>query len=151
MVKTLQKSISLILVISVLMTTCPLQSNAKWRDRSDELPGTVSDEAMLGVTIAGAVLIGGLIFIVVKGKKKLRTSAYKMQGQNFESGQVKSFVNSGHLQNHSLTYTQHRNTFEKLDAAARSVPVELVLKPVSSGNDMAFNTNGMQVGIRIRF
>jgi hypothetical protein len=51
----------------------------------------------------------------------------------------------------SPSFEKQTSLIEKFEYAAASVPVDLIVKPINSGNNMAFNSNGVQVGIRIRF
>ena len=156
--KTLQKNISLVLVASILLTICPFQSNAKWRDRSDELPGMASDGSVVAVAAAGVVVVGALVFLLIKSKKKQEltrltvTDKVNLLPQTAFSGHLNENVFTTTLGNPSKTgFSTPKSTGAKPEAASRALPVELLLKPMNSGPDMAFNSQSMQVGIRIRF
>jgi len=78
-VRTLLTSLAIVSLIStVALPDAGAQSlYAGWVDRSDELPGMISDGEMLLIAGGAVVVIGGLIaFIVIKKKqdKKLEAS-----------------------------------------------------------------------------
>lgn len=154
--KTTHKSISLVLVASILLTICPFQSKAAWRDKSGDLPGMASDGSVVAVAAAGVVVVGALVFLLIKSKKKQAMTSLIQTDfplpQTLFPGNPDEVVISKTLMNPSIAgFSTPMGTQAKLEASSRSLPVELLVKPMNSGPDMAFNSQSMQVGIRIRF
>ena len=134
--KNLQKSIALFLAFAIVLTLSPIESSAKWRDNSSNLPGLASDgQVTTALVVLGAVVVGGIVLLVVKHKSK-----------------TKSTVSTSQYMNSTLSFNPKSSLLQKFEMTGRSLPINLILAPVSSSHDMALGkTNGVQVGLRIRF
>lgn len=163
--KNLKKSIAIFLAFAIALTLNPLKSSAKWRDMSSNLPG-YSDGPSTGELIiiigGGAVIVGGLIYLIVKKKKQQPTSFINpTKSANFHCSMNQSTSNIGGVTNGdndtamnqvSPLFVRKPSLMQKLEYTAAKVPVNLIVAPINTGNNLALgNTNGVQVGLRIRF
>ena len=162
--KKFNKIIALSMAVVILLTFHPFESSAKWREMDSNLPG-FSEGPSDGVVIAavglGVLAVGGIIYVLVKKNKSNKASFVNPDnGVNFHSSLYKTTINKGMecigfntvgSATVSPSFEKQTSLIEKLEYAAATVPVDLIVKPINSGNNMAFNTNGIQVGVRIRF
>lgn len=164
--KKLNKTIAVFLMFAFMLTFNPLQSNAKWDDKSDELPGTVSDGTIYALAGAAVVGVGALIYVLVKKKKQNKTTSstieYKnnMHALSWEN-QLKKATNDNEnavsiLQNNktanTTTITPKNTLMQEVENASKTIPVNLIISPLSTSNNFAMNqSNGLQIGVRIRF
>ncbi len=69
-----RKFLSGVIAIALLMTISVMETNgqqyAGYRDRSDELPGMISDGEMLLIAGGAVVVVGGLVALLVIKKKQ---------------------------------------------------------------------------------
>lgn len=155
--KTFNKSIALILILSFALMFNPLKSNASWSHGSTDLPGTVDDGTIIALGAVAAVGVGVLVYVLIKKSKQK-----KAMSNNFNSNRpAMSWENQFNNPNNVLQSAQQTKssvfvapkttTIQQMENAKTTIPVDLVVKPLSS-NNFAFNqTNGVQVGVRIRF
>lgn len=149
----------------IMLTLNPLNANAEWRDRSGDLPGTVSDGTVAIVAGVGVVLIGGLIYVLVKAKKQqtsslssennylgLQTSVYDLELRkiiNQAKVNPQEFFVSTSTQGESIV----KSTIPKVQPinGTSKLPIDITVAPIH-GNSFAFgNSNGVQLGIMVRF
>jgi hypothetical protein len=162
--KKFNRTIAFSMAVVILLTFHPFESSAEWRDMDRNLPG-YSEGPSNGVVIAavglGVLAVGGIIYVLVKKNKSKKTSFVNPDnGVNIYSS-VYKITNNKSMENigfntavtapASPSFERQTSLMEKLEYAATAVPVDLIVKPINSGNNMAFNTNGVQVGIRVRF
>lgn len=163
--KKFNKIIALAMAVLILLTFHPYESAAEWRDMDRNLPGYAdegpSDGAIIAAVTLSVLAVGGIIYVLVKKNKSKKTSFNNADnGVNYCSSIYKTTkdkamgstgFNTTVTAPASPSFEKQTSLMEKLEHAAATVPVDLVVKPINSGNNMAFNTNGVQVGIRIRF
>ena len=69
---TWKRRIALVVIAALLVSGLPRNAFAKWRDKSGELPGTVSSSTIAIIAIAGgAAVVTLLILAKKKGKKEV--------------------------------------------------------------------------------
>jgi len=167
--KTFQKSFALFLAFAIMLTISPIKSNAKWRDQSSNLPGFATDEdkqlvVILGVA-AGVVVVGTLTYYFIHKHKmqkaitqtgeyinNLKASAWEkeLNKPGEKKGSITSTTELFNTSNISLN--PESSLLQKIETSSRSLPVDLIFAPVSSSHNLALgNTNGVQIGLRIRF
>ncbi len=65
---------------------------------------------------------------------------------------VSTMQNSKTEGNSSLTVIPENSFVQQVENASKTLPVNLVISPLSTGNNFALiNSNGVQLGVRIRF
>ena len=161
--KKINKTIALFLVFGMFLTINPLQSSAKWKDNSDELPGTVSDGTIYTLAGVAVVLIGVAVYVRIIRNKQKKTSAtiieYRNNKQSVLWENQINVASAGEKTEEAFSSTQTSvitipgNTFmQQVENAAKTMPIDLVVLPISTGNNFATNNiKGVQVGVRIRF
>jgi hypothetical protein len=61
------KRLSVIASIAVLVSTAPMDAQARWKDRSNELPGFADQtELHVGIAAASALLVGLIVYLIVR-------------------------------------------------------------------------------------
>lgn len=163
--KTFNKSIVVGLIFAMLFSFCPIHSSAKWDDQSDNLPGTVSDGTIIALGAVAAVGVGVLVYVLIKKskQKKAMSSNYRMNTPAISwSDQLNGRTNTGSsvltTQNNvtsassSLLATPKNDFMQQVENANKTIPVNVIISPLNTGYNFAMgNTNGVQVGVRIRF
>lgn len=133
----------LIFSVSVLETNAQYQY-AGWVDRSDELPGMISDGEMLLIAGGAVVVIGGLVtFLIIKKKQDKKLEAALPEFRVFpESVYINSYqYSTGSLQ--SLCNEINRTNREA------SVLLYTKLDKIPSAN---YSSSGVvSLGMRINF
>ncbi len=156
------KPIAFFLVFSMILTSFPILSHAKWRDMDRNLPG-YSDGPTTGEKIiiigGGVVIAGGLIYLLVKKKKTIPSSFINPEnGPNRYMSATPTNVLKN--QNFGMSFKTPATTLfipnatfmQKLENSVATVPVNLIVAPMTSNSNLALgNTNGVQVGLQIRF
>jgi ABC-type uncharacterized transport system ATPase subunit len=159
------KTIALFLILAMGLTNNPLQSNAKYKDQSGNLPGTVSDGTIYALAGVAVVGVGALIYVLIKKKQNKTASVIEyrnnMQAVSWEKQLTKtsgiensvSTIQSNETNGSSTISVIPDNTFmQQIENASKTIPVNLIISPLSTGNNFALsNSNGVQVGVRIRF
>jgi len=165
--KEFNKSISIFLILAIALTFSPVKSNAKFKDRSGELPGMGGGGNTL-IIIGGAGLAVALVYAVIKHSKKSKTtssvgenfinlqnsiseSVLKISNQGIDSLRV--ITNKSTLFNTSnLSLVPKSSLLQRIESTSHNMPVDLIFAPVNNLNNLASGTtNGVQVGLRIRF
>lgn len=163
--KTFKKSIAMAVIFALLFSLCPMQSTAKWDDQSDELPGMVDDGTIIALGAVAAVGIGVLVYVLIKKskQKKAISSDYKINMPAISwDNQLNTIANtagsviatqSNETRSSSSLLATPKNTFmQQVENANKTIPVNVMISPLNTGNNFAMkNTNGVQVGVRIRF
>jgi len=159
--KKLNKTIALFLIFAFALTINPLQSNAKYKDQSGNLPGTVSDGTIYALAGVAVVGIGALDYVLIKKKKSGKSASSSVNYMNniqIDSA-GKTFITLG-SEDENISTTPKTNLFfnketslmQKMETASRTIPVDIMVAPLATNNNFAFeNTSGIQVGIRVRF
>lgn len=165
--KKFNKTLAVFLVMVMVFTIIPLKSNAKWHGRSDELPGMTSDGTIIALGAVAAVGIGVLVYVLVKKNKQDKATgameSYKTMeiimwenqiiklAKEKESAAVTSQSNAtGSLP--AFNVMPQNTLSQQMENAKNTIPVNLVLTPLSYNTNFAMGqTNGVQVGVRIRF
>lgn len=155
------KTIALFLVLAIVLTLNPLQSNAKYKDQSGNLPGMVSDREMITIAAVGAVGLGVLVYVLTKKKNSNKSASSSVNYMNNIQADLtgKASINLG-SEDENIPTTSKTNLFfnketslmQKMETASRTIPVDIMVAPLATTNNFAFdNTSGIQVGIRVRF
>jgi hypothetical protein len=161
--KKTNNTIALFLILAMALTFNPMQSSAKYKDKSDELPGMVSDEKIYTLAGIAAVGVGVPVFVIINKNKQKKTSATIIQYRNNNQPVLwenqMGNVTTGDKTTSDLSaskttlLTIPECTFmQQVENAAKTMPIDLVVSPMNTGCNFATNqSNGVQIGIRIRF
>ena len=155
--KVLNKSIAMVLVFAMLFALCPVQSSAKWDDQSGNLPGMADDGTIIALGAAAAVGIGVLVYVLIKKNKQKKAMSYNFKNNMPALSWENQFNNPGNTlqsaqQTTSSVFAAPKTSMtQQIENAKNTIPVDLVIKPLSSNNFALNQTNGVQVGVRIRF
>ena len=134
-----KRFLTIFLTIVFLFSLNHNEVQAKWDDKSDELPGMVSDGQIIAIAAGGAVLITGLI-VFLRIKKK--------QERELEST---SFSSKG-LQSLDLADIKEPTTlYSELFKASEQSPVQFFACNNSFQNRKFCNEQAMTIGVRIKF
>lgn len=149
-----KKTIVFFLILAMALTLNPMQSSAKYKDRSDELPGMVSDRTVFTVAGVAAVGVGVLVFVFFNKNKQKKTSSTIIQYRN-NNQQVlwQNQLSSTTTNEKTTVLTIPENTFmQQVENASKTMPVDLVVSPMNTSYNFAKNqSNEVQIGVRIRF
>ena len=136
--KNFKKSIALFLAFAMVLTLSPIKSSAKWRDMDSNLPGYSNGPStgqIILIVGVGAVAVGALTYFLISKHKK-----------------QKAVTQTGKFNTLNLSLTPQNTILEKIETSGQTLPIDLILAPINNTNNLAFGkTNGLQVGIRIRF
>jgi hypothetical protein len=161
--KKRNKTIALFLILAMGLTCNPLQSNAKYDDQSGNLPGTVSDGTIYALAGVAAVGIGVLVYVLIKKNiQKKNTAAiikyrnnkqYVLWENQMNSIAIEENTTANLYSNKTTQLIVPENTFmQEVENAAKTMPIDWVVSPMNTGYNFATNnTNGLQIGVRIRF
>lgn len=161
--KNFNKTIALFLVFALALTFNPLQSTAKYKDKSGDLPGTVSDGTIYALAGVAVVGIGALVYVLIKKNKQKKTTATIIEYRNnnqpvlwenqLNGTPAIDKTNADYPSNPANAITIPGSTFmQQVENAAKTMPLDLIVSPMNTGNNfVTHNTNGVQVGVRIRF
>src|ERR1035437_5941038 len=160
--KKYKKSISILLVISILMSVCPLKSFASWRDHSGDLPGMVSDSQVGTQVVIGVVValgVGVIIALLVKPKKKVIPTTKSINKNDSITSSFDNELNDSILWTNKIQ-TKSKSKFSnpesqqckkeksfmnKIETASHSMPVQLLISPNSMYNDVVkLDSKGIQ-------
>lgn len=137
-----------LVVIVLLLSICSNEADgqivAKWSDQSDELPGMASDGEMLLIAAGGVVIIGGLVALLVIKKKKDKEMESK----------VENFINNetvGSVIDIKTDFSNVNSIIGELNKASEQLPVQLFTRCNSIPNTSYSFSQGLSVGVRIRF
>jgi len=133
----------LIFSVSTLETNAQSQY-AAWRDRSDELPGMVSDGEMLLIAGGAVVVIGGLVaFLIIKKKQDKKLDAMLPD----YSGITGTAMNAtGREQGSSLG-----SLYNDISRAADQAPVLIFSRLDKIPNPGQGQNNVLSMGVLIKF
>jgi len=135
-------TIALLLTISVMETNG--QSFAGYIDRSDELPGMISDGEMLLIAGGAVVVVGGLVALLVIKKKQDKKLAEAVS--SVSSGESLGLTGINKPDDKTLG-----SLYEDICSAAKETPV-LVFSRVENIQCQDYNTRqAFSVGMRITF
>lgn len=155
--KAFNKSISLFLVISLLLTINPLKSSAKWHDESGNLPGTVSDGTILALAGVAVVGIGVLTYVLIKKHKNNKTANSTIEYLNQKrASKYEDLLHNLGRENlsskTSLSINTESTLMENIEHTAKTMPVDVIVTPLNSYNNLCLGaTSGVRIGIRVRF
>ncbi len=163
--KKLNKTIALFLIFGMALTFNPLQSKAKYKDQSGNLPGTVSDGTVYALAGVAVVGLGVLAYVLIKNSrqnkatgvmeyhKTMETILWENQVVKLAKEQERAVstpqsTETGRLRPFSV---MPQNTLpQQMENAKNTIPADLVFSPLN--NQFALGqANGFQVGVRIRF
>ena len=164
--KKLNKTIALFLIFAMALTINPLKSNASWGHESTNLPGTVSDGTIYALAGVAVVGLGVLAYVLIKKSKQnkaIGTMEYHktmetLQWENQIKKMLESRENVVTTSESSETCAPSASSFlpentlmQQVENAQRTIPVDLVVAPLSHTNFTMGKMNGVQLGVRIRF
>ncbi len=161
--KKTNKFIAQILIIAMTFTIIPAKSEAKYKDKSDELPGMTDDSTIIALGAVAAVGVGVLVYFLIKKKKQNKAMSvieYRKNIQPFSwenqlsptiNGEENSFALIQKNETSSFPIQPKNNLMQQIENAKNTVPVDLIITPLSNNNNFNLNSNGVQVGLRIRF
>ncbi len=161
--KKLNKTIAVFLIFAMALTFNPLKSHAKYKDQSGNLPGTVSDGTIYALAGVAVVGVGVLVYVLINKNKQKKTAAtiieYRNNKQQVLWENQMSNVATGDKTTSDLftskttLLTIPESTFmQQVENAAKTMPIDLVVSPMNKGCNFATNqSNGVQIGVRIRF
>ncbi len=142
--KLLYGFIAVILLFSISTMESNAQIYAGYRDRSDELPGIISDGEMLLIAGGAVVVVGGLVaFLVIKKKqdKKLADAVSSVSDSN-----LLGLTGISKPENKTIG-----SLYEEICSAATETPV-LVFSRFENIKCQDYNTRqALSVGVRITF
>jgi len=163
--KNVYKTLALFLSFAIMLTFNPLRSNAKWKDQSGDLPGMADEGTITALAAVAAVGVGVLVYVLVKNNKRKKAMSHTY-GTTIPLLSLEKQLN-GHENTNNTTLTEQRSenqpsnslfmangsTFmQQVENANKTIPINVIISPMSKGNSFAMkNTNGVQVGVRIRF
>jgi hypothetical protein len=155
-----KRFLSVFLAVVFLFAVTTKQTQAKWDDKSNKLPGTVSDGTIYALAGVAAVGVGVLVYVLIKKKNQNQSVTSLVNYMTIQAGSMeKEFMNL-RTEDENKSSTPRSNIFfnnettflQKMETASRIIPVDVMVTPLASANNIADgNTNGIQVGIRIRF
>lgn len=157
------KPTALILAFSILSTIFPIQSHAKWRDMSSNLPGYSSGPDPALALVVGGVVVAGGIYAIIKikqHKKKIDEINRKAQSSLLHQTSAStgpSFVQSissgdALSDNTEFSVSTKTDMVTEIRNAAQKLPVDFFVAPVSFSEKFDLTkTNGIQIGITIKF
>lgn len=152
--KNLKKSIALFLAFAMVLTLCPIKSNAKWRDQSRNLPGFATDKEKRQATIiaisGGVIIVGAVAYYFIRKHKIQKTNS--QTGSYLNNNMPFSYRKDSPSNISNLSFNTESSFLQKVETTSRSMPIDLIIAPVNSVHNLALgNTNGIQLGLRIRF
>jgi len=125
--------ISAVMMLLVAMTSqnalCQVNATTKWVDQSGDLPGMSSSTGLL--IAAGVLVTGGVVYLIVKNKKKKTQKA------------------SGFMENESEDILA-RSFYDDIKRAGEQAPIQLVVGQHNS-NNYNMDSGGLSVGLRYKF
>ncbi|MGM0408400.1 MAG: hypothetical protein ACQERU_10470 [Bacteroidota bacterium] len=159
--------LSVFLAVVFLFSITAKQTHAKWDDKSDELPGMASDGEMIALAAVAAVGVGVLVYVLIKKSKQDKTTGALENHKTMETimweNQIMAFAKE-HQSDVSTPQSNEigsipafsllpKNTLtQQVENAKNTIPVDLIVSPLSNQTHFAMGqTNGVQVGMRIRF
>lgn len=112
---------------------------AKYVDRSDELPGMMSDEAVIGLAIGAGVLLTGLVvLLVVKKNQNKKLQSHTLQQNNLNDVGLSTFK----------TPVSFYNSLYK---ASEESPLQFFTDIGQLPNQNRGSNLALSAGVRIRF
>lgn len=160
------KTLAVFLALVLVFIINPIESNAKWDDRSDELPGMTSDGTMIALAAVAAVGVGVLVYVLVKKNKQDKSTGAidnhkTMETILWENQFVKLAkehespisTSPGNKTSSSPAFSVlPKNTpAQQIENAKKTIPVDLVVAPLANTHFAMGQTSGVKVGVRIRF
>jgi hypothetical protein len=165
--KKFNKTIAVFLAFAMVLTLNPLNVNAKYKDKSGDLPGMTSDGTIIALAAVAAVGVGVLVYMLVKKSgqdkatgametyKTMEIISWENRILNLakEHQSAVSTPQSNKTANLPAFSMMPQNTLaQQMENAKNTIPVDLVVAPLSNQTHFALGkTNGVQVGVRIRF
>ena len=150
--------LSIFLALVFLFSITTKQTQAKWDDKSDELPGMASNGEIIALAAVAAVGVGVLVYVLVKkNKNKVETTSVNyLNNTQVNSWGSEAYKLTSPLENKTtssnLLINSNSSLLQKMETAGQTIPVDMVISPIGNSSNLALgNTNGIQVGIRIRF
>lgn len=163
--KNIYKTLVLFLALAVILTFNPLVSYAKWKDQSGDLPGMADDGTITALSAVAVVGVGVLVYVLIKKNKQKKAMSYNFKNNipaiswgnhlNVNSISSRTALANQKAENQSINslFMASGSTFMKqVENANKTIPINIMISPLSAGNSFAMkNTNGVKVGVRIRF
>ncbi|MGM0621329.1 MAG: hypothetical protein ACQETJ_09820 [Bacteroidota bacterium] len=159
--------LSVFLAVVFLFAITAKQTQAKWVDKSNELPGMASDGEMIALAAVAAVGVGVLVYLLVKKNKQDKATGAlenhktmetimwenKISALAKEYGSAVSIPQGNKTGSIPAFSVLPKNTLtQQVENAKNTIPVDLIVSPLSNQTHFAMGqTNGVQVGMRIRF
>ena len=131
--------VSIFLVMVFLFSLNSYEAQAKWDDKSDELPGMTSDKEMTALLVVAGVAVTGLVVLLIIKKKQKK----ELESTSFNSSGIKSLGFADIKKPTSL--------YDQMNQAAEQVPVQFIAGCNSFQNQRFCNKQVISVGVRIRF
>ena len=139
--KIARKLLSYLLAISLLFSVSIQEGHCKWDDKSDELPGMMSDGAVIALAAGAVVIIGLGTYLLVRSSKKKKAATSEFMKYSSPSGTV-------------ITINKTQTLYEQLQSAEKMVPCNVILdvgKPVYNFKSGGMSNVGVEVGLRFSF
>ena len=163
--KNVYKTLALFLAFAVILTCNPLESYAKWKDQSGDLPGMADQGTITALAAVAAVGVGVLVYMLVKNnkQKKAMSNTYgtnipllswekQLNGNANTYGNILNTKKDETQPSTSLFMASGSTFMQQVENANKTIPLNVMISPLNTGNNFALkNTNGVQVGVRIRF
>jgi hypothetical protein len=130
---------SIFLVLVFLFSLNNYEANAKWVDKSDQLPGMYSNKEMTPYFVAAGVAVTGLVvFLVIKKNQRKKLESISFNSKSIETLGLAEFKKPTSLYN-------------ELNKAAEQSPVQFIAGCNNFENQKFCNKQVLSVGVRIRF
>jgi len=151
------KTIALLLVFSLLLTSTPIPLQAKWRDMSSNLPGySNGPDPALALVVGGIVVAGGIYAIIKVRQHKKKIDAINKAAQssvfNPTGSSFSDFSSQFFPEKLNLSLCPETDIITDIQNTAQKLPIDVFFAPVSFSEKFDLTkTNGMQIGITIKF
>ena len=162
--KNFNKTLALFLALVMVFTLNPIKSNAKWKDGSGDLPGMTDDNTIVALGAVAAVGIGVLVYVLIKKKKRAQAVSTMEYRNNMKAvlwenqtyakvvGEENTALGMQSNETSSFSILPQNTLTQQIENARNTIPVDLVVTPLNNNPNFAMNhSNGIQVGVRIRF
>lgn len=130
---------SIFLVMVFLLSLNNYEAQAKWDDKSGDLPGMYSNEEMMPYFVAIGVGVTGIVVLLII-KKKQRN---KLESISFNSKSIETLGLADVKKPTSL--------YNELNKAAEQSPVQFIAGCNNFENQKFCNKQVLSVGVQIRF
>lgn len=130
---------SIFLALVFLFSLNINEANAKWVDKSSQLPGMYSNEEMMPYFVAAGVGVTAIVALLIIKKKQRK----KLESISFNSKGIETLGLTDDKEPTSL--------FNEFNKAAEQSPVQFIAGCNNFENQKFSNKQVLSVGVRIRF